>query len=89
MPTTAADSGVVEDVPTSIPSDTKSRGPTSRNGRTPSERVMWAPKSRIPVATIRQNEIRVMRMYQSIFEASHSVFVSGVSERALKTLSRL
>src|SRR5450759_3204548 len=89
FPTTAADSTLFETVPTSIPSETKRNGPSSRNGTISREKVMWAPSKPTPRAVIRKKEIIVRRTYHLSLESSYSVFVRGVSESCLKTLSRL
>ncbi len=62
LPTTAADSTLVETVPTSIPRETNMNGPSRRNGMTHGVKVMCAPKAKMPNADIRRNEIMVMIM---------------------------
>jgi hypothetical protein len=50
LPTTAADSTLVETVPTSIPRDTKRNGPMRRNGMIHRVNVICAPKAKTPTS---------------------------------------
>ena len=52
LPTTAADSTLLVRVPTSIPRETKKRGPITRNGKTSGVMPAWAPKRVIPTNVI-------------------------------------
>src|SRR6266567_1620373 len=89
LPTTAADSTLLLTVPTSIPRETKNKGPNTRNGRIRRETAMWAPNRYVPTVVIRRKERIDRNVYQNIFEVNHSVFVNGVRDNCLKNLDFL
>src|SRR5664280_1916002 len=85
LPMTPAVSGFFVTVPTSIPSAAKSIGPRMRKGINQGVIATCAPKANMPTPTISKKPAIVKTMYQMTLDASHSIFVSGVSESCLNS----
>ncbi len=56
FPTILAVSGVFDTVPTSMPKEQKSSGPSTRNGISHSVNVMFAPNTKMPTPAISRKE---------------------------------
>src|SRR5918911_1372241 len=76
-------------IPMTIPNEAKNMGPRIRNGMSQNDKKTCAPKPNVPTPTISTKEITLRKIYQSIFEISHSPLERGVSESCLKILSFL
>jgi len=88
-PTMLAVSTLFATIPMTIPREAKNMGPRIRKGMSHADKEICAPKPNIPTPTIRTKEITPRKIYQSIFETSHSPLDKGVSESCLKSLSFL
>ena len=86
LPTTLAVSTLFVTVPTSMPSEQKSIGPRMKKGISQIVRVMFAPNTKTPTATMSKKEITDRKMYQRTLDASHSNLVSGVKDNCLNSL---
>jgi len=89
LPMTPAVSGFLVTVPTNIPSAAKSIGPKIRNGSNQGVNITCAPNAKIPTPTISKKPAIVKTIYHIILDASHSIFVSGVSESCLNSFDFL
>src|SRR3974377_969077 len=88
-PPTPADSTLFVTVPTSIPRETKNRGPIIRKGITAALIETCAEKKSLPNKVIKKNEMMERTTYQITLEVSHSPFVSGVKDSCLKNFDFL
>jgi hypothetical protein len=89
FPITLAVSGFFVNVPTSMPIEEKSIGPRIKKGISHTVSVMLAFQTKIPTETMSKKLSVERKMYQSTFEASHSILVSGVKDNCLNSFDFL